>query len=110
MSNDKFPFPYSHQVPSSHEQVVKITMEDLDKKASNLLARRTNDMHKIKVKCWLYHAKSRLKNGNEPFNFKVFTSRVGKDVYIDYIRFKFINCDEFGGKEKAIEIVERWFN
>ncbi|PLS19001.1 hypothetical protein CVD28_00950 [Bacillus sp. M6-12] len=70
---------------------------------------RINDMTKIKLKCWLYHSESRNKNGNPPFLFENYVHALGKETYLDYIKFGLINCDDIGGKEKANEIVMNWF-
>lgn len=73
------------------------------------LSRNINSMTKIQLKCWVYHSESRVKNGNDPFKFDDYIHRLGKDFYLDYIHFDFIDCEEFGGKDNAIEIVNRWF-
>lgn len=86
-----------------------MTIEEVNEVANNMLTRRTNDMTKIQCKCWVYHSKSRIKNGNEPFTFSNYIHGLGKDFYLEYINFGFIDCHDIGGKEKAIEIVEKWF-
>lgn len=86
-----------------------MSMDEVNKIASAMLARRTNSMTKIQCKCWVYHSESRIKNNNEPFTFSNYIHRLGKDFYLEYIGFGFIDCDDIGGKEKAIEVVENWF-
>jgi hypothetical protein len=78
--------------------------------AENMLSSKTNDMTKIKIKCWLYHSESRTKNNNEPFTFDNYSHALGKQTYLDYIKFNLIDCNEIGGNEKAIQVVENWFS
>jgi hypothetical protein len=89
--------------------MLKMDIKDVYKTVDTLLSRKTNDMTKIKIKCWVYHSKSRLKNGNEPFEFNDYIHGLGKDFYLEYIDFGFIDCDDLGGKDKAIEVVKKWF-
>lgn len=86
-----------------------MTIDEVLETAGNMLSRRTNDMTKIQCKCWVYHSKSRVKNGNEPFKFNDYIHGLGKDFYLEYIKFNFIDCDDIGGKDKAVAIVNRWF-
>ena len=88
----------------------KMTLDEVKKTVSDMLSRRTNEMTKIQCKCWLYHSTSRTKNGNEPFKFDNYIHGLGKDFYFDYIRFNLIDCDDLGGKEKAMAVVEKWFS
>ena len=86
-----------------------MTLDKVHETVNNMLSRRTNDMTKIQCKCWVYHSESRVKNGNEPFEFSNYIHGLGKDFYLDYIKHDLIDCGELGGKDKAIAVVERWF-
>lgn len=88
---------------------MKLSMTEINETSKRILSWRVNDMTKIKLKCWIYYAESRIKNGNEPIDFDHFTSRFGKQIYLDYIEHNFIDCEDLGGKERAIEVVQKWF-
>lgn len=85
-------------------------ISDVQEEARSVLLSKTNDMTKIKIRCWLYHSESRAKNCNEPFTFKNYARSLGKKDYLDYIHYGLIDCQDIGGKEKAIQVVERWFS
>ena len=84
-------------------------IENVRKYAMEILSSRVNDMTKIEVKCWLYHSESRIKNGNEPFTFDNYSHCLGVAVLLDHIKFDLIDVTDLGGKDKAIEIVKRWY-
>ena len=86
-----------------------MTNADIDKIVEKMLSTKTNTMVKIKIKCWQWHSKSRIKNGNEPFTFENYNHSLGKQTYLDYIEMGFIDCDDLGGKDKAVEAVNHWF-
>ena len=86
-----------------------MTIERVYETVNQMLSRRTNEMTKIQCKCWVYHSESRAKNGNEPFEFSNYIRGLDKHFYLDYIKYNFINCDDLGGKEKVVAVVERWF-
>lgn len=86
-----------------------VTIEQVRESYQRRTSRRTNDMEKIRLKCWLYHSESRHKNGNPPFRYENYTCAEDKFLYLNHIQFDLIDCEEFGGKEKATEIVEKWF-
>lgn len=86
-----------------------MTFEEVEETAKQMLYQRTNDMTKIKIKCWSYHSKSRIKNGNEPYSFVEFSHNLGKQTYLDYIEYNLIDCSDIGGKESAIQVIEIWF-
>lgn len=88
------------------EMTIQSVREDFEQMYNE---RRINDMTKIKLKCWLYHSESRNKNGNPPFLFDNYVHALGKETYLDYIKFGLIDCEDLGGKEKAREVVENWF-
>lgn len=85
------------------------TANEVDQVADEMLLSRTNTMTKLKIKCWQWHSKSRLKNGNEPFTFNEYSHVLGKQTYLDYIEIGLIDCNDIGGKDKAIEAVNHWF-
>lgn len=87
----------------------ELTIEKVRTQFAEFYSERNNDMEKIKLKAWLYHSESRHKNGNPPFEYRNYTHADIKSTYLDYIRFDLIDCEDIGGKEKAIEIVERWY-
>jgi len=76
----------------------------------NSMYNRVNDMTKIKLKCWLQHSESRVNNNNPPFKFKAIKKVLYKEDYLSRIKYGMIDCDDLGGKDKAIEIVERWYS
>lgn len=84
-----------------------MNIQEVYEHAEKMLARKTNTMTKIKLKCWIYHSESRVKNGNEPFPF---TNSLGKDFYIEYVNAGFIDCSDIGGRDKAIEAINIWFS
>lgn len=86
-----------------------MTINEVDETVAKMLQSKTNTMMKIKIKCWEYHSKSRIKNGNEPYTFNEYNHAQGKQLYLDYIDYNFIDCDDIGGKDKAIEAVNHWF-
>jgi len=69
-----------------------------------------NEMTKIKLKCWLQHSQSRVNNNNPPFEFETIARVLCKNDYLDRINYGMIDCNDLGGKEMAIEIVERWYS
>lgn len=85
------------------------TIESIEKFAEALLKTRSNDMYKLEVRAWVYHSKSRIKNGNEPFPFTPY--RYSGVVLLDYIRFGFINVSDIGdgSTEYAMSVVQKWF-
>ena len=87
-----------------------MSIEEVRQQAEKMLSRRMNDYSKIEVKCWVYHSESRVRNGNEPFTFSNYSHCLGKDVPLDYIKWDLIDVSDIGGKEKAIEVVNRWYN
>lgn len=87
-----------------------MTIEEVRQQAEEMLSRRMNDYSKIEVKCWVYHSESRVRNGNPPFTFKNYSHCLGKDVPLDYIKWDLIDVSDIGGKEKAIEVVNRWYS
>lgn len=86
-----------------------MNMDKVYKTVKDMTSQRTNDMTKIQCKCWTSHSESRVKNGNKPFEFSNFIHGLGKDFYLDYIKLDLIDCDDLGGKEKAIAVVGHWF-
>lgn len=87
----------------------ELTIEKVRKQFKDAYNKRNNAMGKIRLKAWLYHAESRHRNGNPPFSFSNYTHADDKHMYLDYIRFDLIDCSDIGGKEKANEVVEKWF-
>lgn len=89
-----------------------MNINEVRKKAEEMLSypHRMNDYSKIEVKCWLYHSESRVKNGNQPFKFENYSRRLDKHVPLNYIKYDLIDVSDIGGKEKAIEVVNRWFS
>lgn len=87
-----------------------MSIEKVRQQAEEMLSHRMNDYSKIKVKCWAYHSESRIRNGNEPFTFENYSHCLGKDVPLDYIKWDLIDVSDIGGKEKAIEVVNRWYS
>lgn len=86
-----------------------LTVEEIHNVANRMLSRNLNDMMKIQMKCWVYHSVNRIKNGNEPFTLDNFNYKLGMDTFLDYINLGLIDCDDLGGKEKAIEVIKKWF-
>ena len=87
-----------------------MTIEEVHNHAEEMLSHRTHDYGKIEIKCWVYHSESRVKNGNPPFTFANYSRCLGKDVPLDYIKWGLIDVSDIGGKEKATEIVNRWYS
>ena len=87
-----------------------MNIEKVRKEAEEMLLERLHDYSKIEVKCWVYHSESRIRNGNEPFTFENYSYCLGKDVPLDYIKWDLIDVSDIGGKEKAIEVVIRWYS
>jgi len=71
--------------------------------------KRIHPMQKIKLKAWLYHSESRHRNGNAPFLFQNYTHAVGKQIYMEYINFGLIDCEDLGGKEEAFQIIKSYY-
>lgn len=86
-----------------------MSINEVHEIAQRMLSRRVNEMTKIEVKCWVYHSESRIKNNNEPFRFDDYSHCLGKQTYLDYIKYNLIDCSDIGGKENAINTVEKWF-
>lgn len=86
-----------------------MSLTEVKTMAERMLATRMNDMAKIKVKCWLFHSESRAQNNNEPFTFENHSRSLGKEDYLRHIHGDLIDCQDIGGKEKATQVVEKWF-
>jgi len=68
-----------------------------------------NKMTKIKLKCWMYYTKSRANNKHTSIPFDMYTYRLPPSHYIEFIYYGSIDCEDLGGKEAAIKIVETWY-
>lgn len=64
---------------------------------------------KIILKCWLYHSLSRLDSRNEYFNYLNYQQKVNYDVCTIYINQNYIDVSDLGGKESALNEVEKYF-
>lgn len=88
----------------------ELSIEEVRKEVEEMYnGRRIHPMEKIRLKAWLYHSESRHKNGNPPFQYDHYTHAVGKQLYLEYIQFGLIDCEDLGGKEKANEIVNNYY-
>lgn len=92
------------------EKTSSVLMNEVYKKVESILSSKTNDMTKIMLKCWVHHSELRAKHNRKPLQYTTYTYARDKQLYLDYIKYNFINCDEFGGKEKGYQIVEKWFS
>ena len=81
------------------------------KKESESIYNKVNDMTKIKLKCWIAYCEYARKEENKKtaMKFEVYCNIVSPCTYIGHIESGEINCDDIGGKEKAISIVKKWF-
>lgn len=88
----------------------KLTIEDVRESYQSMYnSVRIHPMEKIRLKAWLYHSESRNRNGNPPFQYEHYTHAVGKQLYLDYIEFGLIDCEDLGGKDKAISIISNYY-
>jgi hypothetical protein len=89
---------------------IKYTLEDA-KKDSEKIYNIVNNMTKIQLKCWIAYCEYayREENREKAIDFDVYCNVVLPSTYIGHIKSGEINCDDIGGKEAAILIVEKWF-
>lgn len=87
-----------------------LEIEKIESDVAEMLAnKRLNNISKIEAKCWLYHSKSRLKNGNQPFTFQNYSRNLGHHVPLEYIKYGLIDVSDLGGQEMATNIVKKWY-
>lgn len=87
-----------------------LTMEQVTKYTQGILVDRCNLITKIKAKCWAYHSQSRIKNGNEPFSFDIYSRVIDAQSILSYIEYDNIEVDDLGGKAEVISAVKKWYS
>lgn len=67
----------------------------------------SNEITKLKMKCWLNHSESRHKNSNKPFTFLNYISHIRIRDILDHIKLDMIDCEDLGGKEYCISFLKK---
>lgn len=84
-------------------------VERVEETASSFLTNRTDILTKVKVKCWIYHSKAMVSEKKQPMDYSKFNRILSKQMCLDYIDLDLIDCEDIGGKKRAIRFVNDWF-
>lgn len=89
---------------------MQTTAIDIARAANDMRSRKANYMTLLRIKVWEAHSLSRINNSNEPYSFGNLSNKLGKEDYLRYINQDLIDVSDMGGKDIAIQVINKWFS
>ena len=65
---------------------------------------------KIELKAWSYHSEYSHQNGEYPLAFQDYVSNFKDEDYLKQIQLDMLDCEDLGGKEKAVKYLMKRIN